>query len=268
MIGGCAIGGCGVENPEGPFNGAVGLVNGGGGLEDLDATPPLGGGGADAEVAGDGAGGHGGSTGEGGEDATGSGEGQDASTANASGGDSSQPPPADAAETTDGADGATGYQGGGDAAVGTDAGANADATGSAEASGADAAGGGDSQAGAGGGDGGSGAVELSLSGGHLTWLDWAINGPNAYTGLVTIGDAESIEWLIGGIEEGAGYTLTITATDTSGEPCTGTSPPFAVEAGQISSTTLTIVCDSPPSDIPDVTTGSVVVDASVVVSGP
>jgi len=201
--------GCGFQNPQGPFNGAVGLVNGGGGLEDLDATPLAGP--ADAET-GDGSGGRDGNPGEGGEDAAGGSEGQDATVADAGGGDSAQPFISDAAEAPDGGDGAAGQEDGGEAGAATEAGSNADAAGAS-----DALTGVDGQAEA---DGGSGALVLNLSGAHLTSLDWAINGPNTYTGAVTIGDAQSIEWIIGGIVAGDGYTITVTATDTSGDPCT------------------------------------------------
>lgn len=249
--------GCGFQSPEGLPSGAIGLVNGGGGLEDLDAAP-LGHGSSDAEVS-DGTGGHGGGTAEGGEDAAAS-ESQDATATDANAGDGYPPPIEDAGEASDSGDGAVGHEEEGDGAAGADAGSSSDAAGIADAPSVDG------QAGPEGGDAGAGSVVLSIGGAHLSWLDWAINGPNTYTGAVTFGDAQSVEWIIGGIEQGVGYTVTVTAADTSGDPCTGTSTPFDVEPGQISSTTLTIDCALPQA--PDVTTGSVAIDASVVVTGP
>lgn len=118
------------------------------------------------------------------------------------------------------------------------------------------------------GDSGTGGLQLNLGGNlHLTSLTWTITGPNAYSGSVTIGDAQSIEWVIGGVAAGDGYTLSVTAVDTEGGPCQGTSPPFNVQPGVVDSAMLTITCDSSSAASPaEVTTGSVIVQANVVSS--
>jgi hypothetical protein len=101
---------------------------------------------------------------------------------------------------------------------------------------------------------------------HLASLSWTIQGPNTYSGTVDIGDAQSIEWVIGGVQAADGYTITVMAVDTSGEPCQGTSDPFNVQAGLVSTTTLSIVCSPPANQAADVTTGSLIVEASIVVA--
>jgi hypothetical protein len=114
-------------------------------------------------------------------------------------------------------------------------------------------------------DAGTGGIHLTLGGPiRLSALHWTISGPNTYQGSVEFGDAQSTEWVIGGIVEGGGYTLSVVATDTSGDPCQGTSAPFSVEPGTVIYTMITIVCDTSVTDPPDVTTGSVAVEAGVV----
>jgi hypothetical protein len=103
---------------------------------------------------------------------------------------------------------------------------------------------------------------------HLASLDWSISGPATYQGSVEFGAAKSTEWVIGGIADGSGYTLIVTATDTAGDPCRGTSAPFSVEAGKVVYTMITIVCDISVFDAADVTTGSVAVEAGVVAIAP
>jgi hypothetical protein len=120
------------------------------------------------------------------------------------------------------------------------------------------------------GQNGTGTVGANLSlapGVSLTSLNWTIsNGTNSYTGTVHIGDAQSVEWVAGGILAGSGYSITITGVDSAGEVCAGsTTTTFAVAAGATTQVVLGVVC-SVPSDgsvAADVNTGSVEVDASV-----
>ena len=93
------------------------------------------------------------------------------------------------------------------------------------------------------------------------------HGPlNAYSGVVHVNDAESIEFVAGGIASGSGYTLTLSGTSTGGDVCTGTSPSFAVTAGAITSLAFNIVCTTPndAAIAQDVTTGGIEVDAGVI----
>lgn len=115
-----------------------------------------------------------------------------------------------------------------------------------------------------------GTVNASLdigtppNGATVTSLDWTItNGTNTYTGTTTVGDAQSFEFVQGGIAASPpDYTITLSGSDSNGDPCTGTSPAFAVTSGAITQVVLAIVCTTPP-DGSNVTTGSVDIDASI-----
>jgi hypothetical protein len=117
------------------------------------------------------------------------------------------------------------------------------------------------------GQGNVGSVTMQLDigpGTAVTSVDWTIaNGVNTYSGEALIGDAQSAEFAAGGILAGSGYTVTLTATDSQGDPCTGASAPFSVSAGAVTQTVLVVVCTAPPdgSIAADVTTGPVEVDA-------
>ncbi len=119
------------------------------------------------------------------------------------------------------------------------------------------------------GQGAVGSVAMRLDIGPnttLTSIHWSIsNGTNAYAGTASIGDAQSVEFVAGGIVAGSGYTVTITAADSQGDPCTGASLPFTVSPGAITQIVMAVTCTAPPdgSISADVTTGTVEIDASV-----
>ena len=112
-----------------------------------------------------------------------------------------------------------------------------------------------------------GASLLIGPGLSLTSLNWTItNGANSYSGIAQIGDAQSVEWVAGGILAGTGYSLGVTGADSNGDVCAGgTSSSFAVTKGGVTQVTLVVTCTSSPdsSTAANVTTGSVEVDASV-----
>jgi hypothetical protein len=116
-------------------------------------------------------------------------------------------------------------------------------------------------------DGGSTVgVMLNLPPGFFVFLDWTITGPGGtYSGSTQFGAAQSIEFVVGGILAGSGYTITLTGTDPSGDPCTGTSAPFAVAPGGTAVAGVTIEClDGDGGARPaNVTTGNVAVEAGV-----
>ncbi len=86
-------------------------------------------------------------------------------------------------------------------------------------------------------------IVVGLSGAlHLSVLNWTINGPNHYSGTVEIGDAQSLEFVIGGILAADGYTITLYGTDPSGTVCTGTSASFSVHPGETSAATVVMSC--------------------------
>ena len=100
----------------------------------------------------------------------------------------------------------------------------------------------------------------------LTSIQWTIaNGSNSYTGTALIGDAQSVEFVAGGIAAGSGYTVTLAATDSNGDPCAGSSAAFTVNAGAVTQTVLAVTCQQPRdgSFAADVNTGTVEIDASI-----
>jgi hypothetical protein len=109
----------------------------------------------------------------------------------------------------------------------------------------------------------------------LQTFNYTITGPNTYANTITIGDAQSLEFVVGGILAGGPYTLTISGTDTAGDICTGTtngtgtSAPFTVVAGDVTQVTIAITCTVPPdaSNLADVQQGAIEVDGSVVLVG-
>lgn len=118
-------------------------------------------------------------------------------------------------------------------------------------------------------DGGSGVgVTFHLPPGFFPSLDWVVSGPSGYySGTVYFGDAQSVEFVAGGIVAGAGYTITMAGEDRDGDPCSGTSSPFTVVAGQVAGASLVLTCTVPlfdASEPADVVTGSVGVEAGVI----
>ena len=118
----------------------------------------------------------------------------------------------------------------------------------------------------------SGTVGAHLmigTGVNVTSLSWTIAGvganANDYSGTVNIGDAQSVEWVAGGIQAGT-YTVSVGGVDSSGDPCTGSSTPFTVTAGATVQVVLAVSCYEPADACcvgPSINTGSVEVDASV-----
>jgi hypothetical protein len=110
-------------------------------------------------------------------------------------------------------------------------------------------------------------VIINLPPGFFEYLNWTITGPSGpYSGSLSFGASQSIEFVTGGIQAGSGYTLTLYGTDPSGDPCRGTSAPFDVTPGGTTPVTVVIECFTgdavaQPSMI---MTGNVAVDAGVV----
>jgi hypothetical protein len=104
------------------------------------------------------------------------------------------------------------------------------------------------------------------SGVNLYALSYTCTGPSTIPpGTVTFGDAQSIEYVLGGITAGSGYQCTLTGFDSSGDSCTGTTTTFSVGAGQVSNAGVLVTC-TVPSDAAvaaDVNTGSTYFDAAV-----
>jgi hypothetical protein len=120
---------------------------------------------------------------------------------------------------------------------------------------------------AGGGDTGTVKMHLQIAAGDFLYaLNYTCTGPSVIPpGTVNFNDAQSIEYVLGGIAAGSGYQCTLTGTDSNGDPCKGTTTMFSVQAGLVTSAGVNITCTVPTdaSTAADVTTGSVGFDAAV-----
>jgi alpha-tubulin suppressor-like RCC1 family protein len=103
----------------------------------------------------------------------------------------------------------------------------------------------------------SGPIGLALSlapGVSVSALAWTITGPSGpYSGTVQVGAVPSVEFVTGGIPAGGPYTLTLSGSDSAGEPCSG-SGRFDVAPGVTSEVSLVVSCVLPtdagvPADV-------------------
>jgi hypothetical protein len=116
------------------------------------------------------------------------------------------------------------------------------------------------------GDTGSIKAALTITGGSLYSLSYTCSGPSVIPGgTVNFNDAQSVEWVLGGIVSGTGYTCVLTGTDSNGDLCSGTTSSFNILPGQVSGATVLVTCNvaTDASSAADVNTGSVGFDASV-----
>lgn len=120
---------------------------------------------------------------------------------------------------------------------------------------------------------GSVGVSLTIAQGlNVTSLSYTIsNGSYSFSGTDPIGDAQSAEFVAGGIPAGSGYQINISGVDSNNDPCSGNAT-FNITAGATTYVVLSVVCITPTdATIPaDVTTGAVAIEAgvSVVVDPP
>ncbi|HTB77095.1 MAG TPA: hypothetical protein VK762_27810 [Polyangiaceae bacterium] len=119
-------------------------------------------------------------------------------------------------------------------------------------------------------DGSLGSIHAALiiSGGNLYSLNYTCTGPSVIPpGTVDFNDAQSVEWVLGGIQAGSGYVCTLSGTDSNGDPCSGTSSSFNILPGTVSGATVNVTCTVPTdaSTLADVNQGSVGFDAGVTV---
>jgi len=119
---------------------------------------------------------------------------------------------------------------------------------------------------------GSVGLQLVLAPGlGLYSVNWTIaNGGASYSGAVDLGDAQitgGVEFVAGGILAGSGYVLTLSATDSNGDPCSGASDPFTVMASAVSTVGLLLTCVIPTDAAiaADIGTGAAGVDGGVTV---
>jgi surface-anchored protein len=92
-----------------------------------------------------------------------------------------------------------------------------------------------------------GKVSLALSlpdGSELTEVDWVITGGGSSeprTGTIDVENSSTVSALIGGLPASAGYTITLTASTSSGSACAG-SGAFDIEAGEVTSVDVVVRC--------------------------
>jgi hypothetical protein len=68
------------------------------------------------------------------------------------------------------------------------------------------------------------------------------NGTNNYEGDLDVSSASHLLAVIGGIQAGSNYVLTLTATGTNGTPCSGQSAPFTVVANSTVIVGIQLLC--------------------------
>jgi hypothetical protein len=124
--------------------------------------------------------------------------------------------------------------------------------------------------GPGGDQANTGRVSAALTlpdGTTITSVTYNISGPTTTSGSVTIGDAQSIEFVVGGLLQGSGYSITLSATDSMGDHCSGSASGFTIVAGAISNVGINMTCPHSTDAVvaADVGTGSLAVDASATI---
>jgi len=119
---------------------------------------------------------------------------------------------------------------------------------------------------------GSLALGLSVAGGGsqrtIESVHWVVtNSSNGFaeSGDLNVSDADTIQLNLTALPVGSGYTIQLSATDTSADSCAG-SATFTIVPAVTASATVTMTCAllTDATLLPDVQTGSVSVDASVV----
>jgi hypothetical protein len=107
-------------------------------------------------------------------------------------------------------------------------------------------------------------LQLTLPGGiSISTVNYIIAGPTSQQGSVPVTDSQAVQFVVGGLTAGS-YTIQLTATDSNGDPCSGSSP-FTVTPGTVTGVSLAMTCmeDSDAVVPAPVNTGSVFVEAGV-----
>jgi|HubBroStandDraft_1064217.scaffolds.fasta_scaffold00496_33 hypothetical protein len=114
---------------------------------------------------------------------------------------------------------------------------------------------------------GSVGLGLSLPGGiTIDQVSYVITGPTPESNTVDVSLANSAaSFVVGGLTVGTGYTITLSASDTAGDPCTSTPTSFSIGFEQTTPLMLALVCTVGDGGyvFPDSGAGSVQVGASV-----
>ncbi len=94
----------------------------------------------------------------------------------------------------------------------------------------------------------TGTVGLSLqvaAGLSISQVNWTIHNPSLLaadmTGTVDVSQSQTIQFVVGGLPAGGGYTVTLSATTSTGLSCGGSSA-FSITASSTSNVTANVVC--------------------------
>jgi len=115
----------------------------------------------------------------------------------------------------------------------------------------------------------TGSVGLALSlpsGITIDQVSYVITGPTPESNTVDVSATSSAaSFVVGGLTVGSGYSITLSASDTAGDPCASTPAPFSIGLEQTTQLTLNLVCTVGDGGyvFPDSGAGSVQVGASV-----
>lgn len=121
------------------------------------------------------------------------------------------------------------------------------------------------------GTGATGSVEVALStpaGVTIDQVQYQVTGPTTLSGSVDVSQAQgSIEFVVGPLSAGPGYTIALNAIDTADDSCTSVATPFAIMTGATSQLAVGLVCTVGDGAVTfaDAGTGSLEVEASVTV---
>jgi hypothetical protein len=118
---------------------------------------------------------------------------------------------------------------------------------------------------------GSITMKFSTPGGvEIDKVGYLVVGPSDASGVVDVSMARSsVEFVVGGLKAGSGYTIMLSATDTAGATCTSKPAPFDIVTGATTQVAVVLVCTLGDGALvfADAGTGSVEVDAAVVTVG-
>lgn len=109
---------------------------------------------------------------------------------------------------------------------------------------------------------------LSVPGGiTINAMNYDVDGPTAASGSVDLTNSlHSLEFVVGGLAEGTGYTIQLSGHDTAGDTCVSQPTPFSIVTLQTTVVAVQVVCTIGDGGyvLADAGTGSVQIDASVV----
>jgi hypothetical protein len=80
------------------------------------------------------------------------------------------------------------------------------------------------------------------NGATIATVNYSISGPTSTSGSVDVSHSQAIEFVVGDLAVGPGYTITLSANDSAGDSCSSNATPFSISAGQTSQVGVNLVC--------------------------